>query len=189
MTVITVAVTDEGSETVHWQVPPDNQLNFSAIPRGVRQYGGTAAIAALGANDETNVVITLAFPTAFVYLLKNVTIQFLSDDLTSEFSNLGTLQYRPNSGASLGVRKEYELQSGGQGFISGAKSSQVYRPVGTWRTFIAGQDLDTVVLTIADVSNDASTAGDVSWTAEALEYDIEQCLKWPVNTLAPTYSY
>lgn len=191
MTVITVASTDTGRPGQRWEIPQDNTLNMSPIPRGLRDYGGTAAIAALGAGDETVVVITLSFPTVFNYLAKSLTINFRSDDATTEFSNNGILQYRPGGSQTLGLTKSYPLVSPGAAFwVAVALSSdQVYEPQGTWRNWNNGPAGDTMVLLLADISGDTSTAGDVAWTAEFWEYDIEQCLKWPVNTPQPTLTY
>lgn len=189
MTVISVAVTDTGRNNVTWEVPPDPRLIDSPIPRGLRNYGGTTAIAALGTNDETQVTITLEFPTAFNWLCKSATIEFSSDDLTSEFSNLGVIEYRPAGASDFGVMKRYEIFSNGQSFPGGARSSQIYAPTGTWRQWIDGPNQDTVTLRISDVSNDTSTAGDVRWTADFWMYDIAQCLKWPVNTAVPNLTY
>lgn len=184
MAIIAVILSDAGNETVHWEVPPDNALNLSAIPRGRRIYSGTGAIAALGSGNETNVALTFSFPTAFVYLPKVLTISFISDDTTSEFENLGVLQY---SGVQPG--DNYALVSDGPAFIAAAVSIQTYRPVGTWRHWLNGPDGDTLILFLADMSMDTSTAGDVVWAAEFWEYDVEQCLKWPVNTPQPIVEF
>lgn len=189
MTVISVTATDPGLETVHWAVPQDNQLNMSPIPRGLRRYRGQLAVAALGANDETSVVITLTFPGVFAYLFKSVTIGFQSDDLTSEFSNFGHIIYQPGGVTNLNLTPQFGLTSDGQAFRDGVSSVQIYRPMGTWRQWIRGNEADTVTLRIGDVSNDTSTAGDMFWQADVWEYDIEQCLKWPVNTPIPQISY
>lgn len=189
MAVIAVSSTDAGRHGTRWAVPPDVRLNDSPIPRGLRVYGKTIAVAALGAGDETNVVITFTFPTAFIYLPKSVTINFTSDDLTSEFANLGTLDYRPAGVVTAGIKKVYELLSNGQSFEGAAQSTQVYHPQGTWRQWVNGPDGDTMQLRLADVSGDASTAGDIDWTADFWEYDLEQCLRWPINTPQPTLTY
>lgn len=189
MTVITVSATDGGVVGTRWEVPQDQILNMSPIPRGLRLYQGNQAIAALGANDETSVVITLTFPTAFQYLPKSLGIMFQSDDTTTEFQDIGTMEYRPGANQSLGIRMNFALFSDGAGIRLGIQSIQNYRPEGTWRRWINGPDGDTLVLMIADISNDTSTAGDIAWVGEFWEYDIEQCLKWPVNTPAPTLTY
>jgi len=189
MAIVTVSSTDTGGETLRWEVPQDIVLNQSPIPRGIREYGGAVPIAALGAGDETSVVITLTFPSAFNYVPKSLTMQFQSDDLTSEFSNLGVLEYRVNGVGTLGVRKDYQMFCNAPAFRFAATSNQIYVPQGTWRQWVNGPDGDFIVMLLADISGDASTAGDVSWTAEFWEYDIEQCLKWPVNTPQPMLPY
>jgi len=189
MAVVSVTPTDAGRSTQHWEVPPDNDLNQSPIPRGLRQYGSTVAIAALGAGDETSFGLTFTFPTAFNYLIKEVTLEFQSDDLTTEFQNIGTLQYRPAASSSLGDRSNYQLLADGASMLGATNSVQQYRPQGTWRHWINGPAGDTVLLFLADISGDTSTAGDISWTMKAWEFDINQCFKWPVNTPIPIISY
>lgn len=189
MTVITVLSTDPGGTAMRWDVPADPQLNNSPIPRALRIYGGTLPIAALGTGDETNVIITLSFPTQFNYLPKSITLAFLSDDATSEFGNLGSMEYHPGGSTAPGTRKAYVLQAEGQSFRSAALSEQIYRPLGTWRQWIMGNGADIIQLRIADMSMDTSAAGDVNWTADFWEYDIEQCLKWPVNTPIPQVAF
>lgn len=189
MAVIAVTATDTGQIGSRWAVEPDPVLKKTPIPRGIRNYGSTIAVAALGAGDETNVDITLTFPTAFAYLPKTISIQFGSDDLTTEFSNLGLLEYRPGASANLGTVGMYELFCDGPAFRAALQSFQVYRPQGQWRNWLFGNRLDTIHLLLADISGDTSTAGDIGWTAEFWEYDIEQCLNWPVNTPLPQVAY
>lgn len=189
MTVITVSGNDAGKPGMHWEVPGANQLVNSPIPRGTRRYGSSAQIAALGANDETSFIGTLSFPTVFMYLPKSFTCAFFSDDLTSEFDNLGSLEYRPGTSQSMGTRLAYQLESKGQNFRLAVRSQQLYVPLGTWRHWIDGPGGDQLVFMLTDVSNDTSTAGDVFWTAEFWEFDIEQCFKWPVNVPTQTVNY
>jgi len=185
MTVITANATDTGTTGDRWSVPQDNTLNQSPIPRGTREYSGTIAVDALGANDETSVNITMTFPTPFIYLVKNINIEFRSDDLTSEFSNIGILEYRRPARAFF----EFGMLSDGQAFRVGVNSQQNYRPTGNYRLFIQGPLNDTLVMRLCDASNDTSTAGDILWQASFWEYDIEQCLSWPVNTPNPVVGY
>lgn len=190
MTVITVAVTDPGDEVQRWSVPDDSVLNHTPIPRGVRKYVGSNGIAALGAGDETSVIITFTFPTAFVYLLKAMTYEFFSDDLTSEFNDRGLFQYLPAGVTSTVATKTYNLVSPGAG-ISAAVNSVNAWAMGTGfnRLWIDGTKLDTVRAMFADMSGDTSTAGNFAWYAEFWEYDIEQCFKWPVNTPQPIVAF
>lgn len=189
MAIVGVSATDTGIDTRHWSVPPDPKLIDSPIPRGIRNYGGTVAVPALGAGDETSVFINFLFPSAFVYLAKAFTCNFISDDVTSEFGNIGSLEYRPGGVSSLGVRLGYQIKSDGQSFPGGARSNQIYYPQGLWRHWINGPEGDTFNFNIQDMSGDASTAGDVAWTGEFWEYDVEQCLRWPVNSPIPTINY
>lgn len=189
MTVIAVTATDVGRETQHWGVPPDAELNASPIPRGLRLYGGTKAVAALGTNDETAVTITLSFPLGFIYLLKSMTINFRSDDLTTEFSNFGSLEYRPGGVTTPGLKQSYLLVCEGASFLNAVQSIQIYEPKGTFRHWVNGPAADTLVMNLADISGDASTAGDIDWTAGFWEYDVEQCFHWQINTPMPTITY
>lgn len=188
MAVVLVTAVDPGQTVQRWKVPEEPVLNSTPIPRGLRQYSGVVPIAALGAGDETNVVIVLTFPSLFSYMLKSVTIQFVSDDLTTEFQNIGVLEYRPGGvgGLALGNVEDYELRCDAAAMHGATRSMQNYRPEGTWRTWIDGPRADTVGMLLSDISGDASTAGDVAWHVDALEYDVEQCFNWPVNTPLPT---
>lgn len=182
MTVIAADTIDPGDETIRWEVPTDVILNNTPIPRGMRTYTGAGAVAALGANDETSVDITFTFPTAFNYLPRLLNISFVSDDLTTEFSNFGTLQYLGS------LTNLHPLLCDGAAFRAAVRSVQTFYPTGNWRRWINGPDGDVVDLFLADISGDTSTAGDVVWYAEFLEYDIEQCQKWPVNTPVPVFT-
>lgn len=182
MTVIAVAANDVGNLTSRWQIPPEEALNNSPIPRGLREYQGTIAVPALGANDETNVSITLVFPTNFIYLPKSFTCTFTSDDTTTEFENFGSLEYQVGGLSAIGTRIMYPLRCEGASVRSALTSTQTYVPLGTWRRFINGSNADLMAFFLADMSNDASTAGDISWFADFLVYDVEQCFNWPVNT-------
>lgn len=182
MAIISVSATDTGQVIDHWDVPPAPILDKSPIPRGRRNYGGTVAVAALGAGDETNVAISFTFPRGYVYLPKNISIEFASDDLTTEFSNQGILEYQPGGVGAAGTRETYQLSCIAPAFRLAVSSLQIYEPLGTWRHWVDGEAGDVVVLLLADISGDTSTAGDVSWTAEFLEFDVQQFFSWPINT-------
>lgn len=189
MAVITVTSNDGGMAGQRWKVPDDNKLNMSNIPRGIRMYQGTKAIAALGANDETAVNITFSFPTQFVYLCKSMSILFQSDDLTTEFSNFGSLEYYPAGQTGIDKRIAFILQCQGASSRDAAKSSQVFNPIGTWRRWVNGPLGDTVHMRIADISGDTSTAGDIAWYGEFYEFDVEQCMMYPVNVPNQVLNY
>lgn len=182
MTTINVTATDAGHDIQRWTVPPDAIINNSPIPRGFRIYEATVAVPALGANDETVVTLTYTFPIAYCYLLKSFTYAFLSDDQTEEFDPVGTMRYIEGTGGS---NQNFEFEIVSTGAFSRGSSAAACRNYGprsgdAWRIFVQGDRLDTIIMEIADTSNDTSTAGDVFWKAEFWEYDLEQCLNYPV---------
>lgn len=182
MTVIAVVATDPGDTVQQWAIPPGTQSADTPIPRGLRNYQGSGAVAALGANDETAVTITLEFPENFNYLPRNILISFRSDDATEEFEAGGFMSYGDmgSTSNSNGV----ELVSTNSLIVNNAGTLQAlraFRPLGQWRRFVSGPRSDSIILQIIDNSNDTSTAGDVLWWADFWIYDIEQCLRWPVN--------
>lgn len=185
MTVIAVNHTDGGKPGLRWAVPADPKLIISYIPRGLRHYDGIKAVPTLGTTDETAVKITFTFPDAFIYICKSVSMTFVSDDLTSDMDNQGTLRYIESNFRD----KEYLLNCNGASFPGAVKSTQMYEPIGTWRQMINAPLDATMVFLLSDISTDASTAGDVIWTADFWEYDINQCAQWPVNSPAPQVAY
>lgn len=187
MTVITIEKTDPGLPTRRWNVPNEPVLMTTPIPRGLRTYGNQKAVAALGANDETSVVITLEFPIAFAYVAKSLSIEFLSDDITTEFNNIGSMDYVVPVNVINQGKRSYELLCDGPSIQLAVRSQQIYRPMGSWKHWI--QPSETITLMIQDMSGDTSTAGDVKWTAEFWEYDIEQFSRWPINSPMPTIAY
>lgn len=191
MAVISVTASDDGEivPAQHWQVPAQAALNASPIPRGLRKYQNGKPIAALGAGDETDFLLKFTFPIGFVYLPKSITVSFVSDDITSEFGNIGILEYRPAAATGIGSVRDYEMVSAGQSIRLALRSIQTYIPQGTWRQWIIGNDLDQLIVNLQDMSGDTSTAGDMEWYAEFWEFDVEQCLKWPVNTALQVLQY
>ena len=190
MAVVSVTATDVGDEITLWEVPPEESLNYSYTPRALRGYRGTQIVPALGIGDETNVAITFTFPSTFVYLPKTIGISFQSDDLTSEFSNIGAIEYDPAGNATLGNRRTYQLRSEGPWFHAAANSVQTFEPIGTtWRQILDSARGDQMVLRLSDISGDASTAGDVYWYCDFWEFDRVQCLKWGLNTAQPVFAY
>lgn len=180
MAVVAVAAASAGSRETLWAVPADAALNKTPIPRGIRNYNGTVAVAALGSGDQTVVTVTLSFPTKFLYYPRDVSCWFKSDDATSEFEQFGGLTYLA-AGGNQAIR--YVLDSGGitRNTVDN-DAINVYRPIGGWRNWI---NLDggptSITLVVTDQSGDTSTAGDVSWTANFWIYDVEQCMNYPVN--------
>lgn len=150
-------------------------------------------MAALGSADQTAVVITLLFPTKFLYLPKRVNIYFESDDTTTEFEQFGVLAYEDSTAS---VRHTYELASSGVGrFTALLAATNIYHPIGAWREWInaeaqgASNNIDRMTLNIQDMSGDTSTAGDVFWNVDFWIYDLEQCMNYPVNLFEQLIPY
>lgn len=189
MAIVTVQATDAGDHQTLWAVPPDAKLDKSPIPRGIRHYHGEAAVAALGSGDQTAVIITFTFPTNFIYLARNISLMFSSDDTTEEFDQFGIM--RLTTGI---LQHEYSLRSEGTGRYGGTLlAERVWRPMGAYREWIGPGTGDlgagAVQLCVQDMSSDTSTAGDIFWNADFWIYDIEQCMNYPANLFEQLIPY
>lgn len=182
MAIVTVTASDGGdmSGLSQWRIPPGIINDKTPVPRGLRTYAGNASVLALGAGDQTAVSLTLGFPTNFMYLPRDVSIIFRSDDTTLEFEQNGVLRYTSNTAA--GSPGKYALRSEGIGREGATLLAELaWRPMGTWRQWINGPDGDTMILHVQDMSGDTSAAGDIFWLAHFWQFDIEQRQDWPVN--------
>lgn len=185
MAIVTASATDAGDVFNTWKVPA--QFQDTPIPRGLREYQGTVAVAAKLAADQTRVIITFTFPANWVFRLKQITAIFQSDDQTIDFDSVGSVGFS-RSGATLG--NLFPLVSDGIHYRGGSlQASRIYQldPM-TALPFISGPDGHTCLLSLSDTSADASAAGDVYWVADFYQYDIDQCLSWGVNTPSPVVS-
>lgn len=175
MTIISVTSTDVGNP-ITWATLPGLRDQKSPVPRGLRNYNGTVAVAALGSGDETAVGITFSFPTNYVFLPRDISIVFISDDTTSEFSDEGSMRITNAQGNSF-----YPLHSDGQAqFGATTLAINLWRPLGGWRQWLRGSS-DMVLLSVQDMSMDTSTAGDIRWNANFWIFDIEQVQNWEPN--------
>jgi len=175
MAIVSVTVTDPGTLEL-WTTIPGPIDQISPVPRGLRNYNGTLAIAALGAGDETAVGVTFAFPGAYVYLPRDITINFTSDDTTSEFDDQGVMRVTNRDGNS-----HYGLHSDGIAhFGATTLAMNVWRPMGGYRQWMSGSD-DMILLSVQDMSGDASTAGDIRWNANFWVFDVEQVQNFAAN--------
>lgn len=178
MAVITVATTDTGGPGRNWAVPPAEGLNKSPIPRGIRHYHGSVAVPALGAGDETLVILTHSFPSQYHFLPRNLSVWFRSDDQTLSFEVIGALAFVD---ANVAEDHMVALEAPGVGYSSTTmRATQVYSPQGMWRIWINGPNADLVKFYLTDLT-DTSIAGDVFWACDYWIYDIEQCMQWSVN--------
>lgn len=159
-------------------------LNQTFIPRGLRTYLGTLPVAAKLAADQSRVQITFTFPESFIYLLKGFNFRFTSDDQVNDFESVGSMLYSKPS-----TDPQVEIVSSGTEFRGAAltASKNFQLAVGAPRYLIDSGLGDDLRISVADVSSDASTAGDVAWYAEFFAFDREQVLEYPVNTCVPTF--
>lgn len=183
MAVVPVTQTDTGDEFQQWSIPIQAVQHTSFIPRGVRTYRGSVAVPAKLAADQTRVSITYTFPGSFCYLIKNFTARFTSDDQTNDFDAEGCLEYSFLEAPMIPVTSKGLNHSGGT-----LKASRIYHMESQYpRYFMSGAD--SMTLNLADVSSDASTAGDVFWRLDFHVLDVAQCNDWPVNSPIPVIQY
>lgn len=188
MAVVSVTQTDTGDGLKSWRIPGEPLVNTTFIPRGIRTYSGSAAVAAKGAPDQTRCTITLTFPTNFHFLIKSFTCRFTSDDTVNDFNSTGAITYVRGVG-TFTADPMVEITSSGTINRGGAvAATKVYQmAVGAPRFMSNGAAGDSVLFDLADVSADASSAGDVLWLIEFFMFDQEQVLTWPINTCDPVF--
>lgn len=191
MAVISLSFSDTGDLRQTWKVPNEPQLFESPVPRGIRKYIGGGAVAALGASDETDVVLSYTFPTGFIFLPKSINLAFRSDDGTESFNAAGIISYGFIDASALGAGPAYSMDSNAPLIdIGGAVmvAQRTWRPIGQWRHFINAPAGDTLLLHVSDTTP-TSTAGDMRWYSEFWEYDVEQWFNWQVQIQSQLITY
>lgn len=182
MAIVNVVPGSAGEITKLWKIPPASRHTNSFIPRGIVTFEGSSSIAAKIAADQTRVQLTLSFSGSFCFALKNFSVRVTSDDQSNDFNNTGRVLF----GAS-GLSAEC-VATGNTYADSTLKAQKIYTlPAGFGYPLMTG-DTDDILVTLADVSADASSAGDVIWFVQAYMYDIEQCNNYQVNTPFPVIS-
>lgn len=182
MAVVTASIAATGLLTRNWSVPPESHLASSVVPRGLLTHQGTTSIAAKLAANETRLRATLTFNDSFCYILRDFSLLVGSDDQVLDFDADGQMAM-----AIEGIDPVIPLISTGVAHIGAALSStRVYVPNMNFpRILFGGENVGDVIVQVADISTDASTAGDASIYASWFVYDLEQCRKWPINSPAP----
>lgn len=185
MTIITVAITDTTPLGIKWDMPGNYQGLRSPIPRGIIQYSGTDAIAVLGTGDQTNYTLSLVMPTGYAYLPKNLMVEYVSDDLTNDFNNNGL-------GLLFGhwpiIGPQFNMVSPGEAINNAAQAFRIWTPAqGTPKVVAVGTE--SYNFRMADMSTDASTAGDMRYFCEFYVFDVDQVSRWEVNTPIPVISH
>jgi len=182
MAVIPIAVNDSTPEALKWTMPINYVGLRSPIPRGLLRFHGTKAIPILGSGDQTSFELVLTFPTGFVYLPKFMAIEFISDDLTNDFNDNGTFNY-----GTL-VDTEFNFISPGEFIAAGVSARRTWVPgPGTPKIFVPGSGV--IEFKLADMSADASTAGDMGYDSVFYIFDLDQVDKFELNTPIPTIDH
>jgi len=185
MAVVLASITATGQINENWSVPPGEILDQTYVPRGLLVHQGTTPILAKGVGDGTRVRATLTFNDSFCYILRDLSLQVGSDDDVLDFDSVGQLSY-----AIGGIDPVIPLVSPGIAHIGATLASvRTYVPDTNYpRILFGGGTVGDATLQVADVSADASTAGDASIYASWFVYDLEQCLSWPINSPQPSIS-
>lgn len=189
MAVITVSETDTGDNITNWAIPPGIQ-DTTFVPRGIRTYRGSKPIAAKLAADQTSVQISFTFPTAYAYLIKSFSFAILSDDTSNDFQNEALVEQYIFGTATGDQKVMGNLTCPGISVRGAVNAHKVYLPQPHFpRPILVGGKAMQIVTQLADISADASTAGDVQWFCEFFEFDNQQIHKWPVNSPQPVFCY
>lgn len=182
MTVIAIALTDVEPTRKLWETPPDPVALRSPIPMGTIKFQNSGAVAAKGANDETNLSLKLTMPSGYVYLPRFIETRFTSDDLVETYNANAFGHYVFASGDNSFIT--FNMTSPGQ-FIEGAiKAEKIWIP-GLGTPKILMRPTDTLNFGFADMDAGATTAGDLFWAVELYVFNVDQIDKWEVNTPIP----
>lgn len=194
MAIVTVGVTDTGDESTTWSVPRAQVLVNQPIPRGLRAYNGTQAIALKSAGDETAFTLTITFPNNYAYLLKSFAMEFESDDTVNLFESRALMQQQRMGGVGQKDHVHANLVSPGN-IQKGTTARSTVKvlgmdpPTGYPRLFQRGDRGDLILISWQDIDASQSTAGDIGWNLEFFQYDLNQLLDWPVNAPLPVFNY
>ena len=180
MAIISVTSTDNGGIQQTWEVPEQTILVNSNVPRGIFRFTGTKAIASKLAADQTRFRLLFNFNDPFCYLLKSLAIEFRSDDDVNDFDALADCNYTFSGDTN---EPHFQMKSDGVARTGTTlAATQAWRLLDNYpRLFINGET-DDLRFNFADVSADASSAGDFFWHSEFWIYDKEQCNRYPVHT-------
>lgn len=189
MAVVSYNPTDAGDGITSWSIPPGTVMPGSFVPRHVRHYRGTQAIAAKGAGDEIRFQLQVTFPDPYIFLLKNLSFSFISDDVTNLWESVGILKFvEENVNPTFAEMIWTALASDGVCMVD-----SVQRSVRTWRTNAGAPrpfidpPRGNVEVALCEQDAGAGIAGDVFWSIDFYAFDRDQALTWPIHTAAPVF--
>lgn len=183
MAVVSVIETDTTPTIRRWEMPAGPQGLRSPVPRGILCFNGTQAYAAKITTNQTNIRVVLNFPTGYVYLAKSLLLRIVSDDLVNDFNLVGGGNYVL---AALSQNPHFNMECPGEVIVGLAtQAAKIYGPTqySSPKYFI--NQNDAMGFNFADMSADASTAGDFIWNMEFFQYDVDQIDKFELNTPIP----
>lgn len=183
MAIISVSTTTGPTQVERWEMPPSPDAIRSPVPSGVIHFNGTEAIAALDAANQTSYSLICTLPGGHVYILKSFTLRFASDDLVNDFNDIGLCLYNIPTTSPV-----FNMVSPGAGVFLGNMAMKVWQPTSTTPKRILFGGRDTFNMYVADMSADASTAGDMNYDVQFYEFDVDQIDKYELNTPIPMVS-
>lgn len=191
MAIISVSIGNTAPLARRWEMPTGVISARSPIPRGLITFFGSDPIAALLSGNQTAYLLTCTMPEGFVYIPRNINMKFLSDDLTNDFNNLGAGFYvqKDYQGGSDAKRPwtgmpQFCMCSDGEIIIDADAALRIWSPgLNSPKGILLGND--TIRVQLADMSADASTAGDMHYFIELYVFDLDQVDKWELNYPQP----
>lgn len=188
MAIVTVSVSDAAPVVRRWELPGNYDGLRSPIPIGTLLFRGFDAIATKGAGDETAYTLTLTMPGGAAYLPRSALIRFSSDDLTSNFSDLGFGFYLDDTTPANLINAFLLSAGGGLAADSAVVAEQIWSPAQGASKLILPPG-GTLRFRVNDLAAGASTAGDMAYWVEFYIFNVDQVDKWEVNTPIPTISH
>lgn len=186
MAVIDLSVIDALPAVSRWEMPANPDALRSPIPRGIIKYDGTTAVALKTAGNLTAFKVVTTLPDGFAYLMKSAVIKVVSDDLVNLWDLFGALTVNIDKDAAAAV--SYPFNAFGTAILgSGTRATKIFTPVTGTSKFILMSD-DVVDFRLTDSDAAESPAGDIFWHIELYQYDVDQVLKYEVNTPIPVIS-
>jgi len=188
MAIVSVQKALTGVIDSQWSVPPQSVLDQVPVPRGLFVFCGSVAIPAKLAADSTRLFFSLTFNSSFAFIQKNLDLTVFSDDQVMDFDKCAFVNYFKTVGSATIVNAE--LKSGGPAHHgSNLAAVQNYHPaVNSIRPIIDG-DTMSIGVNVADISTDASSAGDAFFCGEFWMYDKSQLRNYPINSPLPVIAY
>jgi len=186
--IISINVASTGVITETWSVPGGDILDNTLVPRGINTFEGTQAIPSLLSGNQSRIRITLSFDSPFSYLLKSLSVIITLDSgVTNDFEQVALLTI-----GQTGQNASFELENSGLVFnAANLLPSRAYRLPGqalTPKVWIDGSS-NSCLLDFADISTDATVAGDIVWLVSFLIYDNEQRKHWKTNAPTPVHIF